>query len=95
MIDKIIEALNKIILPSKGRIILHKELKRSKKFPVYKEYKYNLYLLSDSPALIYTFSHQLNTDNIGDGWITCDDLFLPYLLRYITSNDFKKLIKDV
>lgn len=94
MIDTIIEALNKIILPNNGKIILHKELKRHKKFPIYKEYIYNLYLLNTSYTLIYKFSHQLNTTDISKGWTTCDNLFLPYLLRYITSDSFKKLIKN-
>lgn len=97
-LNDIISALNTNIRPDVGTLVLHRSMIVHDKFKVYKNFKYDLYLVdkNKNKECIFTYNENKHTpaNEIERVWQECDKLYLKVILKWVASNDYRKLTED-
>jgi hypothetical protein len=96
-LNDIVESLSSNIKTEKGMLVLHRSMKVHPKFKVYKRFCYDLYLIKGKEkTLISSIEDVRNTpaDDIIKVWNECDKAYLGKLLRWVTSDEYKAMLKD-
>lgn len=92
-VEDIIEAINKI---SCATLVLHRKMTVHPKFKVYKVYSYSLYRV-DLPEkqllLEWSVTRNAPAENIGRVWREADKEYLPILVNWLSSDNYKPMKK--
>lgn len=98
-LETIIRSINTLINNDNGVLVLYKEARQHPKFRIYKTVIYKLFLVKDTKnkTKVFTYEHvkKFSELNIEEAITECDMFFLPELLKWLTTNDFKKLCNGV
>lgn len=93
MVYDIIEAINSYI--KDGTLVLHRSMKVHPRFKVYKTFCYNLYYVDRlSKDLLFSCEETENSpsEDLKTVWDKCDKLFLKKLVKWMSTDNYKKLI---
>lgn len=93
ILEDIIEAIGKDL---GSTLVLHKSVKTHPTIKAYKVFYYGLYAIEEDKIMLLSFkvNKNLAIENMSEAKDDCDKQFISYLVRWLTSDVYRRLKND-